>query len=340
MSFNPNDIGLNNGNIFGFPYTEDEAEILLIPVPWDATASYGRGASLGPQGILEASTQIDFFHAEVENAWEIKIYMTPISEDWKKINDNLAERTAKYIHFLENGGNIKDNKEHQATIEEVTVAQNYLRGNLKARAVKAIDYKQKVGVVGGEHSTCLGLIDALAEKYDDFGILQIDAHADLRKEYEGFDQSHASIMYNALQHKSISVLVQVGVRDVSQDEIDYIKSDTRITPFFDWDIKKDQFEGGSWSDQCKRIIDKLPQDVYVSFDIDGLKPYFCPNTGTPVPGGLEFEEAVYLLFEVVRSGRKIIGFDLSEVAPGETKIDAIVGARILWNLCLVSDYQK
>jgi len=184
------------------------------------------------------------------------------------------------------------------------------------------------------------LIDALAENNESFGILQLDAHADLRNGYEGFSQSHASIMYNALQHKSIASLVQVGVRDLSQDEVDFIKSESRITPFYDWELKNKQFEGTPWSTQCEDIVAALPQKVYVSFDIDCLKPHLCPNTGTPVPGGLEFEEAVYLLFEVVKSGKEIIGFDLCEVAPGETNIDAIVGARVLWNLCLVAANKK
>ena len=340
MSFNPNEVGVNNGNIFGFPSTENEADVLLIPVPWDATASYGKGSSAGPKAMLEASTQIDFFHPEVQNAWDTKVFMTPISEDWKNINDKLAERTAKYILFLENGGNLKENKEHQEMIEEIAVAQNYLRDNLKSRSVKAINNGQKVGVVGGEHSVSLGLIDALADKYASFGILQMDAHADLRKGYEGFAQSHASIMYNALQHKSVASLVQVAVRDISQSEIDFINSDKRITSFFDWELKNKQFEGALWSHQCKDIVSRLPQKVYISFDIDCLKPYLCPSTGTPVPGGLEFEEAIYLLFEVVKSGREIIGFDLCEVAPGATKVDAIVGARILWNLCLAASYKK
>lgn len=340
MSFDPNDVGVNNGNIFGFQTTENEAEVLLIPVPWDATASYGKGSSAGPQAMLDASTQIDFFHPEVESAWNTKVFMTPISEDWKNINDKLAERTAKYIHFLENGGNLKENKEHQETISEIAVAQNYLRDNLKKRSAKAINNGEKVGVVGGEHSVSLGLIDALSDKHPSFGILQMDAHADLRKGYEGFAQSHASIMYNALQHKSVASLVQVGVRDISQGEIDFINAEKRITTFFDWDLKSRQFEGALWSDQCKDIVSSLPQKVYVSFDIDCLKPHLCPNTGTPVPGGLEFEEAIYLLFEVVKSGREIIGFDLCEVAPGNTNLDAIIGARILWNLCLVSNYKR
>ncbi len=340
MSFDPNDVGVNNGNIFGFHTTENEAEVLLIPIPWDSTASYGKGSSAGPKAVLDASVQLDFFHPELQNASDTKVFMTPISEEWKQINDKLSERTTKYINFIENGGDLKQSKEHQETISEIAVAQNYLRDNLKKRSAKAINDGQKVGVVGGEHSVPLGLIDALADKHASFGILQMDAHADLRKGYEGFAQSHASIMYNALQHKSVASLVQVGVRDISQGEIDFIDADKRITSFFDWDLKSRQFEGALWSDQCKDIVSSLPQKVYISFDIDCLKPHLCPNTGTPVPGGLEFEEAIYLLFEVVKSGRDIIGFDLCEVAPGNTKVDAIVGGRILWNLCLVANYNK
>ena len=340
MSFDPNDVGVNNGNIFGFHTTENEAEVLLIPIPWDSTASYGKGSSAGPKAVLDASVQLDFFHPELQNASDTKVFMTPISEEWKQINDKLSERTTKYINFIENGGDLKQSKEHQETISEIAVAQNYLRDNLKKRSAKAINNGQKVGVVGGEHSVPLGLIDALADKHASFGILQMDAHADLRKGYEGFAQSHASIMYNALQHKSVASLVQVGVRDISQGEIDFIDADKRITSFFDWDLKSRQFEGALWSDQCKDIVSSLPQKVYISFDIDCLKPHLCPNTGTPVPGGLEFEEAIYLLFEVVKSGRDIIGFDLCEVAPGNTKVDAIVGGRILWNLCLVANYNK
>ena len=340
MSFDPNDVGVNNVNIFGFHTTENEAEVLLIPIPWDSTASYGKGSSAGPKAVLDASVQLDFFHPELQNASDTKVFMTPISEEWKQINDKLSERTTKYINFIENGGDLKQSKEHQETISEIAVAQNYLRDNLKKRSAKAINDGQKVGVVGGEHSVPLGLIDALADKHASFGILQMDAHADLRKGYEGFAQSHASIMYNALQHKSVASLVQVGVRDISQGEIDFIDADKRITSFFDWDLKSRQFEGALWSDQCKDIVSSLPQKVYISFDIDCLKPHLCPNTGTPVPGGLEFEEAIYLLFEVVKSGRDIIGFDLCEVAPGNTKVDAIVGGRILWNLCLVANYNK
>lgn len=99
------------------------------------------------------------------------------------------------------------------------------------------------------------------------------------------------------------------------------------------DIRRQQFEGITWRKQCDAIIARLPEAVHISFDIDGLDPTLCPNTGTPVPGGLSFEEATYLLTRVAASGRRIIGFDLVEVSPGKDEWDANVGARLLWHLC-------
>jgi agmatinase len=140
-------------------------------------------------------------------------------------------------------------------------------------------------------------------------------------------------MYNALKTASVSKLVSVGLRDVCEAEMEVVfNSNDRITPFFDHQIKAKLFEGGNWSTICDEIIAELPQKVYVSFDIDGLDPKLCPNTGTPVPGGLSFEQAVYLLRKLVESERTIIGFDLCEVNPSESTLDANVGARILYHL--------
>ena len=119
-----------------------------------------------------------------------------------------------------------------------------------------------------------------------------------------------------------------------------ILADKRITTFFDRDIKQQQYEGKTWAGICDSIIALLPEKVYLSFDIDGLDPKLCPNTGTPVPGGLELEQTLYLVEKLVQSGRKIIGFDLNEVAPGNDEWDANVGARLLYrlaNMCLVSN---
>jgi agmatinase len=190
-----------------------------------------------------------------------------------------------------------------------------------------------VGLIGGDHSTPYGFIQALAERYDSFGILQIDAHCDLRNAYEGFTFSHASVMFNAIQIKNVSHLVQVGIRDFCEEELQVINQNKKITTFFDANLKKENYEGQNWKKQCDAIIKALPNKVYISFDIDGLDPKLCPNTGTPVPGGLEFEHAVYLFTQLQMKGKKIIGFDLNEVAPGKDEWDANVGARMLFKLC-------
>ena len=200
MSFDPNGVGIANGNLFGFPVTESEADIVIIPIPWDATASYGKGTSDGPQAVLDASTQLDFYHPKLENAYQTKVFMTPISTEWKEINDKLCTVGLDYIAFLEDGGAIESNTFYQDFLNEINETQVALKTNLKQRSIEFISKGKLVGVLGGEHSTPLGLIEAIDEKGEPFGILQIDAHADLRDAYEGFDQSHASIMFNALKN--------------------------------------------------------------------------------------------------------------------------------------------
>jgi len=142
-------------------------------------------------------------------------------------------------------------------------------------------------------------------------------------------------MLNALEEiPQITKLVQLGIRDYCQEEWDYIcKSNYRVIAYFDKDIKERQYDGQSWKQVADEIIDHLPDKVYVSFDIDGLDPKLCPNTGTPVPGGFEAEQVFYLIKKIIQSGRKFIGFDLDEIGIGETDWDANVGARVLWKLC-------
>jgi agmatinase len=192
-----------------------------------------------------------------------------------------------------------------------------------------------VAVLGGDHSTPLGYFKAIAEKHGEFGILQIDAHCDLRIGYSGFNYSHASIMYNALTEiENLKKLVQIGVRDYSGGELEIINSSNgRITAYFDKEIKCRRFEGETWKKITDEIIDKLPQKVHISFDIDGLDPKLCPNAGTPVHGGFQIEEVFYLFSKLLKTGRQVIGFDLLEVGVGETNWDANVGARVLWKLC-------
>jgi agmatinase len=340
--FDPNGVGIANGNIFGFPYSEEEATIVIIPIPWDATASYGKGTSNGPKAILDASTQLDFFHPNLDKAYNTKVFMAPISEEWKEINDHCCELSIEYISFLEDQGEEIAMEKFQSQIDEINTAHLALKENLKQRCLGLLEEGKIPAVLGGEHSTPLGLIEALNERYEHFGILQIDAHADLRVAYEGFAQSHASIMDNVLKNCSnMQKLVQVGIRDISEHEVDYSHSENRVKTFYDWDLKSEQYAGKTWKDQVEDIINHLPHNVYISFDIDGLRPELCPNTGTPVIGGFDLQEIVYLFFKLVASGRTIIGFDLNEVAPGENgDWDANVGARALWQLVCATEKSR
>ncbi len=335
--FDSNGVGLNNGHFIGLPYEETESAIVLIAVPWDVTVSFGSGTSTGARNILECSAQLDLYDADAPDIWQRGVYLRPIDEKWLTENNELRIRSEQYIQFLESGGQVKDEPEMQATLDAVNRTCAALKDWVKAESKQLLQKGKIVGIVGGEHAVPLGFLEALAEQYDSFGILQIDAHKDLRKAYEGFTYSHASIFHNAMKIEQILKLVQVGIRDYCDAELDVVKkSEGRIAVFYDQEIRRAQYRGESFHQVCQTIIDELPQHVYISFDIDGLDPKLCPNTGTPVPGGLDIQEAFYLLKLLVDSGRTIIGFDLCEVAGDGNQWDGNVGARILYKLCCLA----
>lgn len=330
--FNPSGIGLKNANFIGLPFNEESANVLLIPVPWDVTVSYRDGTALAPQVILDASVQLDLFDTDVKDAWKLGIFMQPLNAEIMAKRNNLRPKALGYIDFLETGGAIHESLEMKRVLDEINAECQNMNNWVFNQAKKLLAKGKLVGIVGGDHSVPLGLLRAISEKYNDFGVLQIDAHLDLRDTYEGFEYSHASIFYNALKIKEIRKLVQVGIRDYCEEEVEKVKNENdRIDVFYDHQIKDNRFCGVTWGAQCAEIIDNLPENVYVSFDIDGLNPSLCPNTGTPVPGGLEFPEIIFLLKELMKSGRKIVGFDLCEV--GNKEWDGNVGARILYKLC-------
>lgn len=340
LTFDPNGIGDQSGNIYGLPFDTDEARLVILPVPWEVTVSYRAGTAGAPEAIKAASYQVDLYDPYVKDAWKLGIAMKEINPGIQQRNNELRLKAEKYIFDLEQGLNPTENLTMQATLDEINLACLELNQWIKNESLKLIKDRKLVALLGGDHSTPLGLMQALAEKYATFGILHIDAHADLREAYEGFEYSHASIMYNALKIPQVTRLVQVGIRDYCEAELNLIKTDNRITTFFDRDIKQQEYKGISWTALCEEVIGKLPEKVYLSFDIDGLDPKLCPNTGTPVPGGLELEQAIYLVEKLVHSGRVIIGLDLNEVAPGNDEWDANVGARLLYrlvNMCMVSN---
>jgi agmatinase len=335
-NFNPNDVGTVNNGIFGLPFTKEDAKLIIIPIPWEVTVSYRQGTARGAEKVFEASKQIDLYDADAKDMWQHGYFMEEADKELLNKNDYLRHCAELIISNLTEGGQTTDHSQLEKKCAEINTQGALLRDNLKEKALKLFAENKLVALLGGDHSTPLGFMQAVGEHFGDFGILQIDAHADLRNAYEGFTYSHASIMYNVLQEvPQMQKLVQVGIRDYCDEEVEIIENNEKVKTYFDAALKRRMYNGENWNSICDEIIDQLPQNIYISFDIDGLDPKLCPNTGTPVPGGFEAEDIYYLFTKIKAKGKKIIAFDLNEVSCGEhvhDGIDALVGARVLYKM--------
>jgi agmatinase len=333
--FDPNSVGNPSNNIFGLPFSEEDAALVILPVPWEVTVSYKAGTARAPEHLCKASVQVDLIDADVKEGWKKGFYMRDIDRKVLMKSDYLRKEAELFINYISRGEEVEANKFMSKTLKEVNAGSLFLNDWVYEQTRELLQKDKLVGLVGGDHSTPLGFLKAIAEKYGKFGIIQIDAHCDLRVAYENFTYSHASIMYNALEEiPQLVKLVQVGVRDYSESENDYVvNSDKRVITYFDKEIKGRMFEGDSWKKITDEIVKHLPDKVYISFDIDGLDPKLCPNTGTPVQGGFEAEQIFYVFKKILESGRKLIGFDLSEVGISTNEWDENVGARVLFKLC-------
>ncbi len=306
--------------------------MVLIPVPFEATTSYGGGTGEGPNAILEASRQVDLFDFETGRPYQRGIAML---EDPAQVRRWADEAKALARPIVEAGGpdQVPDGEQ---ILESVNALCDRMNDWVYAETRRWLERGKLVGIVGGDHSVPYGAIRAYAERYPGLGVLHLDAHADLREAYEGFTWSHASIMFNVAERiPGVSRIVQVGIRDLGEAEFAYLsRPGSKVTAHFDADLQRKRFDGLPWNRQVDEIVSALPNDVYLSFDIDGLDPTLCPHTGTPVPGGLSFAEAVALVAGVVRSGKRIVGFDLNEVAPDPDggEWDGNVGARLLYKM--------
>lgn len=327
--FDPDAAAVPGSGIYGLPFTPEESAVVIVPVPFEATTSYGGGTSNGPAAVREASRQVDLFDRETGRPYEAGIAMLDIPKDVVRWNRE-AKRLAAPV--IERGGAV--DAKTRAAAEKVNAIGERLNGWVHATVASLLDEGKMAVVLGGDHAVPFGAIRAHAERHPGLGILHLDAHADLRDAYEGFLWSHASIFHNVMTRiPEVGKLVQVGVRDVGHAESRMIESSKgRIVTFFDSDIAARRDRGEPFAQIADRIVAELPQHVYLSWDIDGLDPTLCPGTGTPVPGGLSWNEAVSLLRAVVRSGKTIVGLDLCEVSPGETEWDANVGARLLYKM--------
>ena len=333
--FDPNSVGNPNNNIFGLPFSEEDAALVLLPVPWEVTVSYRAGTARAPEHMCKASLQVDLIDPDVKDGWKKGFYMLDIDRKVLMKSDYLRKEAELFINYISQGESVEDNKFMSKTLKEVNAGSLFLNEWVYEQTSALLKKNKLVGLVGGDHSTPLGFLKAIAEKHGDFGIIQIDAHCDLRIAYENFTYSHASIMYNALNEiPQLVKLVQVGVRDYSESECDFVaNSNGRIVTYFDKEIKERMFEGDSWKKIADEIVTHLPDKVYISFDIDGLDPKLCPNTGTPVQGGFEAEQVYYIFKKILQSGKKLIGFDLNEVGISTHEWDENVGARVLFKLC-------
>ncbi|MDY0180433.1 agmatinase family protein [Aliarcobacter skirrowii] len=307
-----------------------EASLILIPVPWEATVSFSDGTAKAPDAIKEASHQLDAETYHYIKPYSAGIAMLETDKHLLKLSNKTRKKAIKVIEALEN------EESDKKSLKFVNNVSNALNSYVYDESIKRIKKNKFVAVVGGDHSSPYGLIKALNDSSkEDFGIVHVDAHHDLREAYEGFTYSHASIFYNVMKDcPKVSKLVQIGIRDYSSEEANRMKEyGQRGACLYDTLMQSELASGKSLEDVFTPYINQLPQNVYLSIDIDGLEPLNCPNTGTPVPGGLRYGELEHLIFMIVKSGRKIIGFDLCEVGSSENGWDANVGARVLYQLC-------
>jgi agmatinase len=332
--FDPNAAAPADSGIFGLPCSQTDARLLYVPVPWEATTSYRGGTARGPDAILAASHQVDLFDLQVDRPYEAGLHL--LAADPRVVEWNTAARPlARQVIAV--GGAIGDDPALRVALDRVNEMSDWVNRLVHHQVGAIFDSGRVPALLGGDHSTPFGAIQAAAERHSGLGVLQVDAHLDLRAAYEGFTWSHASIMYNVLTRiPQVGRLVQVGIRDFCEEELDRATAEgDRVRICFDADLARRRFDAVPWSRTVAEIVAALPGEVWISFDIDGLDPRLCPHTGTPVPGGLDFAEAVHLVAEVARSGRRIVGFDLNEVAPapdGSDQWDANVGARLLYQL--------
>lgn len=333
MHFDP-DAPSTNDALFGLPHTREEASVVVTPVPFDATASYRPGSAKGPDAIREASAQIDLLDPYFGEVYRAGIFMEGTT-DWMP---DVAKRARELaLPIIEAGGPTRETLSAHEELERLCAE---VEGVVYHAVTRTLEEGKTPVVLGGDHAVALGSMIATVEwaqrthDINQVGVLQLDAHRDLRDAYLGMTRSHASVMFNALVRlPAITRLVQVGIRDTGVNETAYAESlGERVSTFRAADIHRRLDEGEKFSALAHEIVDQLPHHVYVTFDIDALDPPNCPNTGTPVPGGLSYDRAMRLLKALADSGKHVLGADLVEVAPGRDEWDANVGMRALYSL--------
>jgi agmatinase len=333
--FDPDAAARPGSGPFGLDHSAEDALIHILPVPFDATTSYRDGAAFGPDAILAATHQVELADLQFGQPYRAGLH-------WLEADPRIAEWNAEAREYAEpiiaRGGMIDGDPDMTRALQRVDELGAKVNEHVTERTNAILAAGKRPLIVGGDHSVPYGAICAAAQLHPGLGILHFDAHADLRVAFEGFRWSHASILHNVLEDAhELEALLQVGLRDLGQAEVERIHSDPRVHAVFDHEWAAARLAG---LDQVSFVRDRialLPDTVWVTFDVDGLDPVLCPGTGTPVPGGLDWNEAALWLKTLADSGRTVVGADLVEVRPGdsgdaEDSWDAIVGARLLYRL--------
>lgn len=260
----------------------ENARIVILPVPYDGTSTWLKGADKGPQAILEASANMELYDIETDS----EVYTQGI-----------------------------------ATLEAVTEDQSpEAMSDAVEKQVDAILMDKKFPVLlGGEHSVSIGSIRAFAKHYENFSVLQLDAHSDMRDNYEGSDHNHACVMARA---KEMATVAQVGIRSSCIEEKHNIDSD-RI--FYAHEIK----ESSTW---MYDVSERLNDNVYITIDLDVFDPAYMPSTGTPEPDGLTYREVINFL-KLINERHNIIGLDIVELCPNEmNKAPDFLASKLIYQL--------
>jgi agmatinase len=260
----------------------EEARIVIVPVPYDKTSTWLKGAEKGPAAIIEASANMELYDIETDS----EVYLQGIFTDQAIEGESFVERII------------------EAVAERVTAY---------------ISKGKFVVVIGGEHSVSIGATRAHVEKCSKLGVLQLDAHLDLRDEYNGSRYSHACVMARA---RELCPIVQVGIRSMDASEKPFIDGGN---VFF----AKDIFGDTGW---VEKVAARLPEKVYVTIDLDVFDPSIMSSTGTPEPGGLLWHDVLGLLREVFES-KEVVGFDVVELCPDErNKAPDFLAAKLIYKL--------
>lgn len=323
------DTVIDGGYYFCDNTPTDKADVVIISTPWSVTSDFGRGATYTPDAIIEASVKSGIYDALSGVSLAGRISTVEINYDIQELSEHLGREAERVKHYGADASSLMT--EHYARkVAHIDEGFATMQQSTYEEVKRYAEQGKCVAVIGGDHSVAYGAVKAIAECHGGVGVLFIDAHADFCQG-EPFRFTHRSIARNIIEDISlVERLVAVGVRDISPEEALSIESSPKSEIFLAERLASERFEGRSWGELCREIVERLPQQVYISFDIDALKIEFCHNTNAPVPGGMTFDEVIYLINSVVESGRKIVGFDISEIVPNlEYTMDATVGARLL-----------